>query len=250
MYSYMRYALSASLFVVCIGASGGSAAVQDAGAGPGAKAIMERVEAAKGTLPANERITETYEESGLKGKRILYRLNKDWREVDTFGPFATQRGELHGQHWFRNRNGETVLAADDPGKAVKDRFTKTVTRVSAPVDAYVISELNAHGSGERTFVDPTTWRIVRTEDISEYAKRSPRTTTSVRPAAIRVHGTSLPTTVSRRIGASSASSKRRQARSRLPTSQSRKVGPSSNFPPASNAWRCPSASLEISGSSA
>ncbi len=81
----MRYALSASLFVVCIGASGGSAAVQDAAAGPGAKAIMERVETAKGTLPANERITETYEESGLKGKRILYRLNKDWREV-TIGP--------------------------------------------------------------------------------------------------------------------------------------------------------------------
>jgi predicted aspartyl protease len=49
---------------------------------------------------------------------------------------------------------------------VPEAFTTTVTRVSAPVDAYVIARLNSAGSGIKEYVDPATSRVVRRDAIA------------------------------------------------------------------------------------
>jgi clan AA aspartic protease (TIGR02281 family) len=89
----------------------------------------------------------------------------DWRDIVERGPFHTEQGSIKGQAWHQNDNGQSVVDEPDPGHAAPEKTTTTLTRVNTPVEAYVVAELNAHGWGEKEYVDPATWLIVRDEEI-------------------------------------------------------------------------------------
>ncbi len=89
----------------------------------------------------------------------------DWRDAVDRGPFHTEQGEVKGEAWHQNDNGQTVVDEPDPGQAAKEKTTTTLSRVHAPVEAYVVAVLNAHGWGEKEYLDPTTWLPVRREAI-------------------------------------------------------------------------------------
>jgi predicted aspartyl protease len=71
-----------------------------------------------------------------------------------------------GDRWHENENGHVVLDQADPGLESGETFTTTVTRVSTPVNAYVIANLNASGHGTREYIDPSSYFVVRRENIA------------------------------------------------------------------------------------
>lgn len=89
----------------------------------------------------------------------------DWRDIVERGPFHTEEGEVKGDAWHQNDNGQTVADEPDPGHAAAEKTTTTLSRVHAPVEAYVIAVLNAHGWGDKEYVDPASWLVVRRETI-------------------------------------------------------------------------------------
>ena len=139
-------------------------------AAPDALAIRARLASAEGTEPDRERLVETYTLGGLAGKSVIIRHGADVRSDDVYGPLATAAGAHDGLKWHQNANGETVLEQPDPGHAVPEATTTSVERVASPLDAYVITERNAHGYGIVQYVDPATYRLLREE------RRSPSAT--------------------------------------------------------------------------
>ncbi len=127
--------------------------------------LRARIMSARGTLPPRERVTETYTRGGLSGKLVTTRDGKDSRIDNTYGPLDSSRGDFHGQAWHQNENGETVLEAPEPGLATRETTTTTVTRVTTPLDAWVIATLNAAKAGTKEYVDPKTYRILRFERV-------------------------------------------------------------------------------------
>lgn len=89
----------------------------------------------------------------------------DWRDIVERGPFHTEQGEVKGEAWHQNDNGQTVADEPDPGQAAPEKTTTTLSRVHAPVEAYVIAVLNARGWGDKEYVDPASWVVVRRETI-------------------------------------------------------------------------------------
>jgi predicted aspartyl protease len=129
-------------------------------------AILKHVHEAAGTRPKAERIIASFSDSGLQGTRTTLRSGDDRRETETVGPFTTASGTYHGQNWYQNANGQTVLSQPEGGHAAPDPTTTTVTPVTTPVNGHVIAELNKRGQGTREYVDSATWRIVRRDYIS------------------------------------------------------------------------------------
>ena len=138
---------------------------------PDANALHDRVLAAEGKRPDVERVVQEYTSGGVAGSSIEYRDGKDVRVAETDGPFHEQHGTYRGQAWRQNRNGETILAQPDPGKATLEKYGTSVERVSTPFDAYVVSDLNAEGNGSRIYIDPTTYRVVRRDSIAPNTTR-------------------------------------------------------------------------------
>lgn len=143
----------------------GASAIEGAGGVPSLDSLTQRISAARGKAPQRDRETLTYTYGGITGKRVDSRDGADERSDDTYGPLISARGEYHKQAWHQNENGETVIEQPDPGKATTEATTTTVTRVTAPFDAFVIATLNAAGDGTKEYVDPQSYRIVRFEEI-------------------------------------------------------------------------------------
>jgi predicted aspartyl protease len=59
----------------------------------------------------------------------------------------------------------TLAVTNDPGKEAQEPLTTAVTRVTKPVDAYLITELNVHASGTRSYYDPVTFQLLRKEAV-------------------------------------------------------------------------------------
>lgn len=118
------------------------------------------------TRPANwrETIVSTSTDGLTTTTRHLHR-GDDWRDIVERGPFHTEQGEVKGDAWHQNDNGQTVADEPDPGHAAPEKTTTTLSRVHAPVEAYVIAVLNARGWGDKEYVDPATWLVVRRETI-------------------------------------------------------------------------------------
>jgi predicted aspartyl protease len=133
---------------------------------PDADTLQARVEAAAGKPLPRERITTDYTEGSVSGTSVEYRIDKNERTLEMFGPFHIESGKYDGQKWDQNRNGETLLEQPDPGLATSDTLRTSVTRVSNPFDAYVISKLNARGEGTKDYVDRASYRVLRTERIA------------------------------------------------------------------------------------
>ncbi len=132
---------------------------------PNVDTLRGRVQAARGALLSRERLTQSYTHGGLTGTIVTVRDGKDFRVDDSYGPLQSARGAFRGQAWHQNQNGETVLEQPEAGKATHEATATTVSRVSTPLDAFVIATLNAAGDGTKQYIDPTSYRVVRFETI-------------------------------------------------------------------------------------
>lgn len=142
-----------------------AAAPEDSGNALDLPTLRARIVAAHGKLPSRERVTEAYTRGGLSGKVVTTRDGNDSRIDNSYGPLMSARGEFHGQAWHQNENGETVLEQPEPGVATREATTTTVTRVTTPLDAWVIATLNAAKAGTKEYLDPKTYRILRFERV-------------------------------------------------------------------------------------
>ena len=138
---------------------------------PDVATLRARVAAAEGKRPERERVTESFTVGGTNGRTVTLQSGKDVRSETVFGPFATASGTFGGQRWRQNANGETVLEQPDPGLALKEKTTTSVTRIETPLNAYVIAVLNVRGGGTKEYIDPGTFRLVRREEIDPVATR-------------------------------------------------------------------------------
>jgi hypothetical protein len=127
--------------------------------------LRAKIAAAAGTVPDPrfEQVRSTA--FGVAGTQTTFHAGEDFRETDVSGPLVSAHGRYHHQAWHQNANGQTVLEQPDPGRSAADTYVTTVSRVSAPFDAYVIARLNGARSGVKEYVDPTTYRIVRRDEI-------------------------------------------------------------------------------------
>jgi len=132
---------------------------------PDAATIRAKVQAASPAPPGYRETTVTVVSNGET--RTVHRIERgsDWRNITERGPFHTESGEIKGEAWHQNDNGQSVFDQADPGEAKSDPTTTTITRVHTPVEAYVVAELNARGWGVRRYVDPATWHVVRIESL-------------------------------------------------------------------------------------
>ncbi len=154
-----RLLLAALLF--CMFARGAAADTL-----PDSQTIRDRQSAASGPVPDAYRQVIEFNGTAGSGTSIIYKRGADRREVDGTGAVHTEFGVNAGHRWHENENGHVVIDENDPGQAKREQFTTTVTRVSAPVDAYVISSLNVKGFGTREYFDPQTWYEVRHESLT------------------------------------------------------------------------------------
>jgi predicted aspartyl protease len=133
---------------------------------PDAAALREHVRVAAATPNAFRRTTVTTSSDGTTTTVRYAERGDAWREIVERGPFHTESGKTATAEWHQNDNGQTVVDVPDPGSAAPDPTTVTVTRVHAPVEAWVLSELNKRRHGTRTYVDPATWRVLRREAVT------------------------------------------------------------------------------------
>jgi hypothetical protein len=138
---------------------------------PDAATITANVEKAAGQPLATETQVTAFSANGLQGSEVYRTSGNDWRETTRHGPFEYATGEVNGQSWLQNENGETVLDGPAGGRpateqAAPDPKTVDVQRISAPLDAFVLSVLNVRGNGTKDYVDPQTWHIVRRDFVA------------------------------------------------------------------------------------
>jgi predicted aspartyl protease len=122
---------------------------------------------AAGTVPDapaayRETVVITSSDGTITTERRFVR-GDDERVIDDDGTFHTESGVRAGVRWLQNRNGQTVPDRADPGRALPERVRTTVSATAA--GTYVVATLNAKGRGRKEYVDPATWRVVRTERI-------------------------------------------------------------------------------------
>jgi predicted aspartyl protease len=144
--------------------------------------------------PPNSNYRETIVGTGNDGPAVSthYRRGEDELITVTRGPIHTSYGIQRGVDWHQNANGITVPDLPDPGFAAPVKTVTTVKRVSSPLDAYVLTELDGSGYGMRDYVDPGNYLVLRHEDISAAGTTTTTNTTYARygtqllPAAWRV----------------------------------------------------------------
>ncbi|MBD5655469.1 MAG: aspartyl protease family protein [Candidatus Eremiobacteraeota bacterium] len=112
--------------------------------------------------PETEREMWSIRVGGLEGTLETMRRGADVAGTTLLGPFRTARGLVHGEHWHQNENGETILDRPEPSQTERV-VAQSVARVRQPVDAWVVTTSFAGGHVTRTFYDPRTSYVVRTE---------------------------------------------------------------------------------------
>jgi hypothetical protein len=132
---------------------------------PTADEIKAKAAALEGPEPAN--FAETIVGAGTLGalRTSTFRLGDDVRHTSDRGTLHNEWGTYHGEQWREGGNGLVVAIGKDPGKAVPDALTSTVKRVASPIDAWLVSELNARSAGTRTYYDPADFRPLRVEEV-------------------------------------------------------------------------------------
>jgi hypothetical protein len=133
---------------------------------PTLEAVRAQVRAAAGVRPANERIAVAVTRNGDLGTELRSRSGDDYRSDWAFGPFRNASGSIGGVTWEQNENGETIPDASDVAEPADEATVTKLTHEHDPADLYVISTLTVLGNGTKQYVDPATWRIVRSDAIS------------------------------------------------------------------------------------
>lgn len=131
---------------------------------PTAADIVARNRSATGSERREEPERErwTVRSAGLTGTLESVRDGNDNVMTTQLGPFRSQRGSFHGQRWHQNDNGETVLERLEPSQSERVA-TDGVSRVHDPVEAWAVTTTFASGHTLRSFYDPRTFLLVRTE---------------------------------------------------------------------------------------
>jgi len=130
------------------------------------KDILANIKTATGVAPTSETVTTSFTRNGVTGSEVRARFGKDFRDHVTLGPIPTARGSFGGVDWRQNANGETIVNASQPVEPVDEATTSVVTHVTTPTELYVIARLTSQGHGVKEYVDPSTWHIVRLDNIS------------------------------------------------------------------------------------
>ncbi len=128
--------------------------------------VRTAVEAARGKRLPLERVVTTIVRNGRTQTLTTMRSGADVRSTLEDGPFLYGYGTFAGQHWHQNANGMTVFDQPRHGGEADEKRTISLARVTAPIVADVIADVDAKGDGTKTFVDPATSRIVRVEAIA------------------------------------------------------------------------------------
>ncbi len=130
------------------------------------KDILENIKTATGVVPASETVTTSFTRNGVTGTEVSEHSGKDFRDDVSLGPIHTARGSFGGVAWRQNANGETIVNASQPAEPVNEATTSVVAHVTTPTELYVISRLTSQGHGVKEYVDPSTWHVVRLDQIS------------------------------------------------------------------------------------
>jgi predicted aspartyl protease len=133
---------------------------------PTAKMLLDRSIAASGPVPPNFRESIVADGSSGELKQVTFRNGPDERHTFDRGGLHSESGTYHGEAWEQTNNGLTVIVEKDPGTGIPDPTTTTVTRVTQPFDAYVVSVLNVRNIGTRTYYDSANFRVRRVDNIT------------------------------------------------------------------------------------
>jgi predicted aspartyl protease len=139
---------------------------------PTAADLLAKVKAATGARPPSYEEHVTTTTPGSVTRSTILRSGEDRRDIDDSGPLHSESGRFQKQAWEQNENGQTYLEqpppSDEPG-GPDDRDSNpagmTVSRVAAPIDAFVLSRTNADGIAVKLYVDPSSYHIVRREAV-------------------------------------------------------------------------------------
>jgi len=142
----------------------GVAAAPEATA-PDAPTLRARMDAAAGPPNGNYRETIVEQGNGSAAVSTHYRRGEDELITVARGPIHSSYGSQRGVDWHQNSNGITVPDLPDPGLAAPVKTVTTVKRVSAPLDAYVLTELDSSGYGMREYIDSGNYLVLRHDDI-------------------------------------------------------------------------------------
>lgn len=142
-------------------ATGAFADAQDV---PTPEELVARSHAAVGydRKPGIERENWNARVAGLDGTLETLRRDGDVASTTTLGPFRTARGVARGVKWHQNENGETILDRPEPSQ-LERVASQSVAHVREPIDAWAVTTVYASGHTARTYYDPRTWYVVRTE---------------------------------------------------------------------------------------
>jgi predicted aspartyl protease len=115
--------------------------------------------------PETERELWDVRIAGLEGTLETVRREADFASTTLLGPFRTARGVWHGERWHQNENGETILERPEPSQSERP-ILQSVARVRDPVDAWMLVTTFASGHVARTYYDPRSSQLIRTEHVT------------------------------------------------------------------------------------
>ncbi len=99
--------------------------------------------------------------NGLDGVMHVARKGAATRTDLSLGPFTSVRGFAGGRRWHQTDNGEIVVETD-PAQIPKP-VSERVTRTRRAVESWLVTATYPDGTISRTFYDPATWLITRSE---------------------------------------------------------------------------------------
>ena len=102
---------------------------------------------------------------GLTGHEHLVRRGDDEATTNTLGPFSSARGKLAGKAWHQNENGYTVMETNvaPTTEGISPVTSRTATRVTSPVAAYLVTIKHANGLVERDYYAESDYLLLRQE---------------------------------------------------------------------------------------
>ncbi|GAC1409796.1 MAG: hypothetical protein NVSMB64_18710 [Candidatus Velthaea sp.] len=137
---------------------------------PDIATLRAQIDAAYGAAPPVYHQLVRFSNASSTGKRETFVRGKDRREVLDTGVLHSESGTFQGERWHQNDNGHTVIEYPDRSPADVEPTTTTVTRVSEPIDAFVVAVLTKAGNGRRDFIDPQTSFLIRCEIVAPNGK--------------------------------------------------------------------------------
>lgn len=135
--------------------------------GMDAVTLHQRMIEAQGKPPDQyrEEIMTTSSATGTFLRREYHR-GLDFRIISGSGPYQRQNGRIEAREWDQDANGITTIHELPPAEDRTDARRVTVTRVTQPVQAWRLADLDVHGYGTIQYIDPASFHLVRTGTVS------------------------------------------------------------------------------------